>query len=90
MEGGIPVFRALNLNVELCKISLLESKGLISVVMGSFEVGHFEVFVNEEFHSICQMIWLAGVVSYLATILDLIDKFILCVWSALSEPGCKK
>lgn len=49
----MPVFWAINLSFELSKISLLDSKGLISVVMGSFEVGPFEVFVNEEFHFIC-------------------------------------
>lgn len=63
------------MGTKLGKIFLLDGKGLISVVMGSFEVGPFEVLVNEEFHSICQMIWLAGVVSYLATILDLVAKF---------------
>lgn len=72
------------------KYLYVKAKVSSQLLIGSFEAGHFEVFVNEEFHSICQMIWLAGVVSYLATILDLIDKFILCVWSALSEPGCKK
>lgn len=53
MEIGMPVFWAINLSFELSKISLLDSKGLISVVKGSFEIGPFEVFVNEEFYSIC-------------------------------------